>query len=97
SASNSNPHHEWCSASYCGYLQALEKEEEYDHTPHSLPTNIMKAIRPVFEELTHPDVLSKVVNGGSQMLMKVSTLCYGVYHRRIDTVLAQSLTSVRQW
>ncbi|CAF1397869.1 unnamed protein product, partial [Rotaria magnacalcarata] len=66
SASNSNPHHEWCSASYCGYLQALEKEEDYDHTPHSLPTNIMKAIRPVFEELTHPDVLSKVVNGGSQ-------------------------------
>ncbi|CAF5165078.1 unnamed protein product, partial [Rotaria magnacalcarata] len=25
SSSNSEPHHEWCSPSYCGYLQALEK------------------------------------------------------------------------
>jgi hypothetical protein len=25
--------------------------EEYDHTPHSLPKGVMKAIRPVFEEL----------------------------------------------
>ncbi|CAF2123078.1 unnamed protein product [Rotaria magnacalcarata] len=28
--------------------------EEYDHTAHSLPLKIMKAIRPVFEELAHP-------------------------------------------
>ncbi|CAM4846649.1 unnamed protein product [Rotaria magnacalcarata] len=47
------PHHEWCSPRYCGYLQAFEKGEEYDHTAHSLPLKIMKAIRPVFEELAH--------------------------------------------
>ncbi|CAF2067016.1 unnamed protein product [Rotaria magnacalcarata] len=49
-----DPHHEWCSPRYCGYLQAFEKGEEYDHTAHSLPLKIMKAIRPVFEELAHP-------------------------------------------
>ncbi|CAF4695865.1 unnamed protein product, partial [Rotaria socialis] len=27
SSSNSEPHHEWCSPSYCGYLQALEKAD----------------------------------------------------------------------
>ena len=26
-------------------------DEEYDHTSHSLPLGVMKAIRPVFEEL----------------------------------------------
>ncbi|CAF4630462.1 unnamed protein product [Rotaria socialis] len=66
SSLNSEPHHEWCSPSYCGYLQALEKGEEYDHTPHSLPLKIMQAIRPVFEELAHPDNLKTVLNGGSQ-------------------------------
>ncbi|CAF4913332.1 unnamed protein product, partial [Rotaria socialis] len=66
SSSNSEPHHEWCSPSYCGYLQALEKGEEYDHTPHSLPLKIMKAIRSAFEELAHPDTLKRVRNGGSQ-------------------------------
>ncbi|CAM2726333.1 unnamed protein product [Rotaria socialis] len=65
-SSNSEPHHEWCSPSYCGYLQALEKGEEYDHTPHSLPLKIMKAIRSAFEELAHPDTLKRVRNGGSQ-------------------------------
>ncbi|CAF2920553.1 unnamed protein product [Rotaria sp. Silwood2] len=40
--------------------------EEYDHNKHSLPLGIMKAIRPVFDELAHPDTLKKVINGGSQ-------------------------------
>ncbi|CAF5038527.1 unnamed protein product, partial [Rotaria sp. Silwood1] len=40
--------------------------EEYDHNKHSLSLGIMKAIRPVFDELAHPDTLKKVINGGSQ-------------------------------
>ncbi|CAF1004640.1 unnamed protein product [Rotaria sp. Silwood1] len=42
------------------------KREEYDHNKHSLSLGIMKAIRPVFDELAHPDALKKVINGGSQ-------------------------------
>ncbi|CAF4674776.1 unnamed protein product, partial [Rotaria sp. Silwood2] len=44
----------------------MTKREEYDHNKHSLPLGIMKAIRPVFDELAHPDTLKKVINGGSQ-------------------------------
>ncbi|CAF4083530.1 unnamed protein product, partial [Rotaria sordida] len=40
--------------------------EEYDHDKHRLPLGIMKAIRPVFDELAHPNTLKKVINGGSQ-------------------------------
>lgn len=56
--------------------------EEYDHNPHRLPLGVMKAIRPVFDELAHGeifeklninlaffcsgDTLQKVINGGSQ-------------------------------
>ncbi|CAF3269870.1 unnamed protein product [Rotaria sp. Silwood2] len=65
-SSNDDPHHEWCSIKYCGYLKSLEKGEEYDHNKHRLPLGIMKAIRPVFDELAHPDTLKKVINGGSQ-------------------------------
>ncbi|CAF4576870.1 unnamed protein product, partial [Rotaria sp. Silwood2] len=65
-SSNDDPHHEWCSIKYCGYLKSLEKGEEYDHNKHLLPLGIMKAIRPVFDELAHPDTLKKVINGGSQ-------------------------------
>ncbi|CAF4428447.1 unnamed protein product, partial [Rotaria magnacalcarata] len=50
-STNSDLYHEWCSPAYCGFLKAPEKGEEYDHTPHSLPKGVMKAIRPVFEEL----------------------------------------------
>ncbi|CAF3719135.1 unnamed protein product [Rotaria sp. Silwood1] len=65
-SSNEEPHHEWCSIKYCGYLKSLEKDEEYDHNKHRLPLGVMKAIRPVFDELAHPDTLKKVINGGSQ-------------------------------
>ncbi|CAF4606173.1 unnamed protein product, partial [Rotaria sp. Silwood2] len=65
-SSNDDSHHEWCSIKYCGYLKSLEKGEEYDHNKHRLPLGIMKAIRPVFDELAHPDTLKKVINGGSQ-------------------------------
>ncbi|CAF1349679.1 unnamed protein product [Adineta steineri] len=65
-SSNKEPHHEWCSTKYCGYLRSLEKDEEYDHNQHCLPLGVMKAIRPVFDELAHPDTLMKVINGGSQ-------------------------------
>ncbi|CAF3606683.1 unnamed protein product [Rotaria sp. Silwood1] len=44
----------------------MTKREEYDHNKHSLSLGIMKAIRPVFDELAHPDALKKVINGGSQ-------------------------------
>ncbi|UJR19120.1 hypothetical protein I4U23_022251 [Adineta vaga] len=65
-STNEEPHHEWCSIKYCGYLKCLEKGEEYDHNPHRLPLGVMKAIRPVFDELAHGDTLQKVINGGSQ-------------------------------
>ncbi|CAF5030526.1 unnamed protein product, partial [Rotaria sp. Silwood1] len=44
----------------------MTNREEYDHNKHSLSLGIMKAIRPVFDELAHPDTLKKVINGGSQ-------------------------------
>ncbi|CAF3001683.1 unnamed protein product [Rotaria sp. Silwood2] len=44
----------------------MTQSEEYDHNHHSLPLGIMKAIRPVFDELAHPDTLKRVINGGSQ-------------------------------
>ncbi|CAF2218839.1 unnamed protein product [Rotaria magnacalcarata] len=82
-SSNLEPHHEWCSLSFCGYLKSLETGnktniyfdfvlyvtrigDEYDHDGHKLPLAVMKAIRPVFDELAHPDTLRKVINGSSQ-------------------------------
>src|SRR5690349_5376626 len=50
-STNNDPHHDWCSVDWCGYLKAARDGTSYDHTSHSLPRRVLDAIKPVFESL----------------------------------------------
>ncbi|CAF4074938.1 unnamed protein product [Adineta steineri] len=72
-SSNKEPHHEWCSIEYCGYLRSLEKNEEYDHNQHRLPLGVMKAIRPVFDETPKYRYATGIV---IDLCAAMAVLCY---------------------
>ncbi|CAF1299790.1 unnamed protein product [Adineta steineri] len=76
-SSNKEPHHEWCSSEYCGYLRSLEKDEEYDHNQHRLPLGVMKAIRPVYATGIVIDLCAAMAvlcyNDGSQAIIPFIT------------------------
>jgi len=61
-----NPLHNMCTVN-CPYQKA--KEEGKLHTfkhKNSLPAAVMEAIKPVFKDLTHPDLLQKCLEGYTQ-------------------------------
>lgn len=68
SSSNKKPQHSLCPkgrTSWCKYQRAENKS--YDHTKHfHLPKEVMLAIKKVYKDLAHPDLLKKCLHGRSQ-------------------------------
>lgn len=70
SSTNEEPIHGLCpkmSDTWCKYIKAQAKKEEYDHSKHShLPPVVMKAIKPIFQDLSNPLLLQKCLHGRTQ-------------------------------
>lgn len=69
-STNEKPNHGLCpkgSTSWCGYNRGLVdgNPEAYSHK-NSLPEAVMEAIKPVFQALSSPDLLSKCLHGRTQ-------------------------------
>ncbi|CAF1415536.1 unnamed protein product [Adineta steineri] len=65
-STNNDPHHNWCSVKWCGYLKSVKDNTPYDHTTHTLAHPVLDAIKPVFKSLCSRESLSRVVNASSQ-------------------------------
>lgn len=70
SSSNEKPLHSFCPkgrTSWCKYQRAKASKKSYDHKKHfHLPKDIMLAIKKVYRDLAHPDLLKKCLHGKSQ-------------------------------
>ena len=66
-STNSKPRHQMCNILWCKYLQS-EKDPKikFDHKSHNLPEAVMDEIKPIFKDLTHPDLLNKCLDGYTQ-------------------------------
>lgn len=69
-SSNEDPQHGLCPSSpdsWCEYKKALLNNEEYDHRNHlHLPRIVMEEIKPIFRDLSKPELLNKCLHGGTQ-------------------------------
>lgn len=63
------PRHQLCKKEWCKYRQAEEKGasalKAFRHK-NSMPEAIMEVIKPIFKDLTHPDLLNKCLDGYTQ-------------------------------
>ena len=60
------PRHQLCKESWCKYLQSQkDKSIKFTHK-NSLPAAVMEGIKPIFKDLTHPDLLNKCLDGYTQ-------------------------------
>lgn len=51
----------------CKFKKAEAEGELYDHSEHFLiPTPIIEEIRPIFQDLSHTDILRRCLHGGTQ-------------------------------
>ena len=67
-STKANPQHGLCPKgpdSWCKYNKYQGSEEIYEH-PHSLPTAVMEAIKPVFKDLSDTQLLEKCLHGRTQ-------------------------------
>lgn len=84
SSTDSDPQHHCCPpgpSSWCGYRQAQAEgtEKDYKH-PHPVPMAVMKAIKPVFQDLCATQLLERCLKGRTQNANesfnnKVWTMC----------------------
>ncbi|GFX18458.1 uncharacterized protein TNCV_3370311 [Trichonephila clavipes] len=51
--------------SWCGFKKAEASGKSYKHK-NSLPVAVVEAMRPIFRELSHPDLLKKCLHGKTQ-------------------------------
>lgn len=65
-STNDDPHHDFCSVEWCGYLKAARDRTSYDHQKHSLPRPVLEAIKLVFEKLCSKQSLKRVINASTQ-------------------------------
>ncbi|CAF1551901.1 unnamed protein product [Didymodactylos carnosus] len=65
-STNEEPYHKWRDPKCCGYWKSLQLGEDYDHSSHALPPAVMKAVKPVFQELASEENLKRVLNGSTQ-------------------------------
>lgn len=71
SSTDKNPRHEKCpegETSWCEYQRAKAKNEEksFKHTYASWPSDVMAAIKPIYEDLTKDDLLERCLGGYTQ-------------------------------
>ncbi|GFU44204.1 uncharacterized protein TNCV_686181 [Trichonephila clavipes] len=62
------PQHGFCpigEASWCGFKKAEASGKSYKHK-NSLPVAVVEAMRPIFRDLSHPDLLKKCLHGKTQ-------------------------------
>ena len=67
-STDDKPIHQLCpkgSDSWCKYQKAAATGATYKHT-HSLPSSIMEAIKPIYRDLSQPNLLKKCVHGKTQ-------------------------------
>ncbi|CAF4766764.1 unnamed protein product, partial [Rotaria sp. Silwood2] len=63
---NDDPHHDYCSIDWCGYLKSVRDKTPYDHTSHALPPPVLDAIKPVLNNLCSRESLTRVVDASTQ-------------------------------
>ncbi|GFT75277.1 uncharacterized protein TNCV_950951 [Trichonephila clavipes] len=62
------PQHGFCPIgedSWCGFKKAEASGKSYKHK-NSLPVAVVEAMRPIFRDLSHPDLLKKFLHGKTQ-------------------------------
>ncbi|GFU22401.1 uncharacterized protein TNCV_1264221 [Trichonephila clavipes] len=62
------PQHGFCPIgedSWCGFKKAETSGKSYKHK-NSLPVAVVEAMRPIFRDLSHPDLLKKCLHGKTQ-------------------------------
>lgn len=67
-SSDDNPNHSLCpigADTWCGYNKASENGTKFTHK-HSLPNEIMQAIKPIYIDLSHPELLKRCLHGKTQ-------------------------------
>ncbi|GBO26522.1 hypothetical protein AVEN_75277-1 [Araneus ventricosus] len=67
-STDENPQHGFCPIgedSWCGFKKAEATGSAYKHK-NNLPVAVVEAMRPVFRDLSHPDLLKKCVHGNTQ-------------------------------
>lgn len=96
SSSNENPTHELCpseAGTWCKYRKSIIEGKPYDHDKHThLPSDIMKAVKPIFQDLSNPILLAKCSHGGTQ---NVSESLNSVIWQRIPKNIFVSLQTLK--
>lgn len=64
-STDANPDHELCDEAWCKYKQCTKENKLYTHK-NSLDPAIIEAIKPVFDNLSKPDLLKKCLHGRTQ-------------------------------
>lgn len=65
-STNEQPYHKgMCDPRWCKYLKADKEGKQLDHD-NSLPVAILDVMKPIFRDLTHPDLLRKCLEGFTQ-------------------------------
>ncbi|GFY28879.1 uncharacterized protein TNCV_4720111 [Trichonephila clavipes] len=73
------PQHGFCPIgedSWCGFKKAETSGKSYKHK-NSLPVAVVEAMRPIFRNLSHSDLLKKCLHGKTQTRMKVFIMSFG--------------------
>ncbi len=65
-SSNDRPNHHSCSPEWCKYIKDPDNYDHSDQRHLHLPSDIMEAIRPVYEALSEESLLSKCLHGKTQ-------------------------------
>ncbi|GFT97194.1 uncharacterized protein TNCV_3858491 [Trichonephila clavipes] len=67
-STDENPQHGFCPSgpdTWCRYKKAQLENKVYHHK-HKLPVAVVKAIRPIFRDLSDPELLKKCLHGNTQ-------------------------------
>ncbi|GFT70576.1 uncharacterized protein TNCV_1133321 [Trichonephila clavipes] len=73
------PQHGFCPIgedSWCGFKKAEASGKSYKHK-NSLPVAVVEAMRPIFRDLSHPDLLKKCLHEKHKTRMKVFIMPFG--------------------
>ncbi|GFY20521.1 uncharacterized protein TNCV_211531 [Trichonephila clavipes] len=73
------PQHGFCPIgedSWCGFKKAEASGKSYKHK-NSLPVAVVEAMRPIFRDLSHPDLLKNVCMEKHKTRMKVFIMSFG--------------------
>ena len=95
------PRHHLCDPSWCKYLQARERKEEFHHKD-SIPDAIVKELRPIYKRLGARSLLEKCKDGYTQNANEsihalVWKYCPKVMHMGRSAVSAAVALAVCSW